>query len=77
MVYKYVFNCVHKIFSPNKLEAMVNELITDLSQVKTRADTTIVIVAVHVQDLLAIDRQETRQNALGQASAENDNLQIS
>lgn len=40
-----------------------------LSKVERRALATVVVVTVHVEDLLAVDRQEARDNALGQAGA--------
>ena len=51
-------------------------LITHLSQVQASAITSIVIVAVHMEDLLALNGQETRQNTLCQSSAENDDLEM-
>lgn len=36
----------------------------------------IIVVAVHVEDLLAIDREQSRKDTLGQASAENNDLYI-
>ena len=45
-----------------------------LGQVQTRAVSSIVVIPVHVQDLLALDRQETRQDAFRQPSAQNNNL---
>ena len=47
---------------------------TDLREVQTGTVTAVVIVAIHVEDLLALDGQETGENALREASAENDDL---
>ena len=47
---------------------------TDLSQVKTSTVTTIVVIAIHVENLLALDGQETGEDALREASAKNDDL---
>lgn len=45
-----------------------------LGQVQTGTVASVVVVAVHVEDLLAFDRQKTRENALGQTSAHNNDV---
>lgn len=45
-----------------------------LGQVQTRAVSSIVVIPVHVQDLLALDGEQSGEDTLGQASAEHDNL---
>lgn len=47
---------------------------THLGEVQTRAVAAVVVVAVHVQHLLALDGQQPRQDALRQACAEDDDL---
>ena len=47
---------------------------SDLREVQGCTVTAIVVVPVHVEDLLPLDGQETGQNALREASAENDDL---
>ena len=46
----------------------------DLGQVQTGTVTTVVVVPVHVEDLLALDGQETGQDTFGQTGTENDDL---
>lgn len=45
------------------------QYITYLVQVERRALGTIVVVAINMQHLLAFDRKQSRENALGQAGA--------
>lgn len=45
-----------------------------LGQVQTGTLASVVVVAVHVEDLLALDRQKTRENALSQTSAHNNDV---
>ena len=47
---------------------------TYLLQVERRALATVVIVAVHVQNLLALDGENTAEDALRQARAEHDHV---
>ena len=47
---------------------------TCLSEVETGAVTTVVVIPVHVQDLLALDGQQARQDTLGETGAEDDDL---
>lgn len=42
---------------------------THLSQIQTGRITTVIIIPVHVQHLLPVDRQEAGQDALGEAGA--------
>ena len=46
----------------------------DLGQVQTGTVTTVVGVPVHVEDLLALDREQTRQDTFCQASAQHNDL---
>jgi hypothetical protein len=48
---------------------------TYLSQVQAGAVTSVIVVAVHMENLLALDGQETRQDTFCQSSAENDDLE--
>jgi hypothetical protein len=45
------------------------EVRAHLGQVEGGTLCAVVVVAVHVQDLFALDREEARQDALGQAGA--------
>ena len=47
---------------------------TYLSQVQTGTVTAVVVVAIHVEDLLALDGEQPRQDTLGEASAEDNDL---
>ncbi len=46
----------------------------DLGKVQTGTVTTIVVVPVHVEDLLALDGQETGEDTFGQTGTEHDDL---
>lgn len=48
--------------------------VTHLSQVQTSTIASIVIIPVHVKDLLAFDGQQAGENALSEASAEDNDL---
>ena len=52
----------------------MKEAATDLGQVKGGTFTTIVVITVHVEDLLALDGEDSRQNALGQSSSQHNNV---
>jgi hypothetical protein len=45
-----------------------------LSKIETRAFTSIVVIAIHVEDLLALNRQKAREDTLRQAGTQNDDL---
>ena len=45
-----------------------------LRQVETGAFAAVVVVAVHVEDLLALDRQEAGEDTFGKTGTENDDL---
>lgn len=45
-----------------------------LGQVQTGRLASVIIVAVHVEDLLALDRKETREDALGQTGAHDNDV---
>lgn len=45
-----------------------------LSQVQAGTVSSIVVVAIHMQDLLALDGEQPRQDTLGEASAEDNDL---
>ncbi len=45
-----------------------------LGQVKTRAVTAVVVIPVHVEDLLALDGEQARQNTFCETGAQDDNL---
>lgn len=45
-----------------------------LGQVQTRAVSSVVVIPVHVQNLLALDGEQSREDTLGQASAEHNDL---
>ena len=47
---------------------------THLSEVETGAVAAVVVIPVHVQDLLALDGQQTGQDTLRQASTKHDVL---
>ena len=49
-------------------------IITHLSQVQTSAVASIIVIAVHVEDLLALDRQEAGEDTFGKTGTENDDL---
>ena len=49
---------------------------TDLSQVQTGTVTAIVVIAIHVQNIFALNRQETRQNTLRQTRTKDDDLYV-
>lgn len=46
-----------------------------LGQIKTGTVATIIIIPVHVQDLLALDGEQARQNTFSQTSTENNDLE--
>ena len=43
-----------------------------LGQIQTRAVSTIVVVSIHMEDLLAVYREQTGENALGETRALNE-----
>lgn len=47
---------------------------TDLGQVKTCTISTIVVIPVHVEDLLALDGQQSGEDTFGQTGAQDDDL---
>ena len=47
---------------------------TDLCEVQTSTIASIVVVAIHVKDLLALDRQQAREDTFGETSTEHDDL---
>lgn len=47
---------------------------TYLGQIKGGTLASIIVVAVHVEDLLALDREKSREDTLGEAGAENDDI---
>lgn len=47
---------------------------TDLRQIQTSTVTSVVIIAIHVKDLLPLDREETREDTFGETSTEYDDL---
>lgn len=47
---------------------------TDLRQIQTSTVTSVVIIAIHVKDLLSLDREETREDTFGETSTEYDDL---
>lgn len=49
---------------------------THLSQIQTSTVTSIVVIAIHMENLLALNRQQTRENTLRQTSTEDDDLCI-
>ena len=49
-------------------------IITHLSQVQTSTVASIIVIAVHVEDLLALDRQEAGEDTFGKTGTENDDL---
>ena len=57
-----------------KKNEKMKEAATDLGQVEGGTFTTIVVITVHVEDLLALDGEDSRQNALGQSSSQHNNV---
>lgn len=47
---------------------------THLGQVQTCTIATVVVVAIHVKDLLALDGEQTGEDTFGQASTEHNDL---
>lgn len=45
-----------------------------LLKIKRSRFTTIIVVTVHMQDLFALNRKDTRENAFGQAGAKNNDV---
>lgn len=48
--------------------------VTNLSEVQTGTVTAVVVVTVHVEDLLALNGEQARQDTFSETSAEHDNL---
>lgn len=46
-----------------------------LSKVQTCAFTSVVVISVHMEDLLAFDREQTRQNTFGETGSQHNDLQ--
>lgn len=46
----------------------------NLAQVQRGAFSTIVIIAIHVEDLLSLDGEDSGQNALSQSSSQHNNV---
>ena len=49
---------------------------TDLCEVQTSTIASIVVVAIHVKDLLALDGEETREDTFSESSTKDDDLTI-
>lgn len=49
-------------------------LLQYLLKIKRSRFTTIIVVAIHMQDLFAFNRKDTRENAFGQTSAKNNDI---
>lgn len=48
---------------------------TCLGEVERCRFGAVIVVTIHVEDLLTLDREQSREDTLGQAGAENDDLQ--
>lgn len=47
---------------------------THLSQIERRALSTVVVIAVHMKDLFALDRQEPRENTFGETRSQDNDI---